>query len=185
MISGTVHRLLLSSTTTYVLFQRSQLFFKNIFEKPGGNISQLKWRKATLEGYSVTNLGNLGTVHIDCKLVHSDKDTDSVLFFITKCGKMPILGLKYYLVFKLLKLQQGMYTATTLNTSVNTDKSTYETVHAVSRVPSSTYDYNKLKQKEAKHLPLGKLTGNAKQDLMKIFPIQFKGSGFASRRIQD
>ena len=83
---------------------------------------------------------------------------------------MPVLGLKYSLVFKLLKLQQGVYAATSLNRTVNTDVIACDMVHAVSRVPISTYNYNKLRQRWAKHLPLGRLTGSVKQDLMKIFP---------------
>ena len=67
---------------------------KCIFVKLGGNISQLNHSKATLEGYSGTNLGSLGIVCIDCRPVYSDMDTDSVLFIITRHGKMPILGLK-------------------------------------------------------------------------------------------
>ena len=151
---------------------------KHIFEKFGGHISQFKNSKATLEGHSGTNLGNLVTACRDCRPVHSDKDTDSVLFFITRHGKMTILGLKYSLVFKLLNLQQGVYTATRPSRSVNADEITSDMVHAVPRVPSSMYDYDKLKQKWARHLPLGKLTSDVKWDLMKIFPRQFQSIGF-------
>ena len=65
-----------------------------------------------------------------------------------------------------------------LDLMVNADEISCEMVHAVSRVPSLMKNYNKLKQKWTRHLPLGKLTGDVEQDLMKIFPRQFKGIGF-------
>ena len=115
---------------------------KCIFEKLVETFHNSKHNKATLGGYSGTNLENLGTVHTDCKPVHSDKDTDSVLFFITRHGKMSILGLKYSLVFILLKPQQGVYTAIRINRSVNTDKITSDMVHAVQHATITSSNRN-------------------------------------------
>ena len=50
-----------------------------------------------------------------------------------------------------------------------------DTVDAVSRIPDPNYNNNKLKQKWAKYLPLGKLTGDPKKDLLRIFPDQLTG----------
>ena len=96
---------------------------KHIFEKLGENISQLKHSKVTLD--TLLQIWGISEQYvIYCKPVHSDKDTNSVLFFIIRHGKMPIWGLRYSLVFKLLKLQQGVYTAPRLNRSVNADEIT-------------------------------------------------------------
>ena len=55
-----------------------------IFEKLGGDISQLKQIKAILEVYSGTNLWNLGIIKLDCKPVHSRIGLSKVLFYIRK-----------------------------------------------------------------------------------------------------
>ena len=60
------------------------------------DIAQLKQSKTTLDGYSGTNLSNLGTIKLDSKPVHSRIRPLKALFYIMKQGKTPILGLKTF-----------------------------------------------------------------------------------------
>ena len=79
------------------------------------------------------------------------------------------------MLFKLLKLQNSVYTKGTDSKGSHSQVNTIDQVDAVSRIPDPKYDYDKLKQKWAKYLPLGKLTGDPKKYLLTIFPEQFTG----------
>ena len=131
-------------------------------------ITDLKPSRAKLEGYSGANLGNMGTIRLNCRQGNGGS-AQAVKFFVTRVGKTPILRLKHSLIFELIYFQKGVYTDT--SNTANQD------VDTVSRMKDLRYDYRQLYKKGEKHLPLGEHMGDPKQGFMKLFPKQFEGIG--------
>ena len=117
-------------------------------------------------------MGNMGTIKLNCRPVNNGSPHTGK-FFVTRCGKAFICRLKQSMIFEVICFKKGVYTDTSNNTNQDVD--------VVPRVKDLGYDYKQLYKKWEKHLPLGKCTGDPKQDLIKVFPKQFEGIGLLSR----
>ena len=82
---------------------------KGIFDKLV-IITDLKPSKAKLEAFSGANLGNIGSIMLNCKPVKGSPHTAQ--FFVTMDGKTPIIRLKHSLIFEPIPFRTGVYTDT-------------------------------------------------------------------------
>ena len=124
----------------------------------------LKPSQDTLHGVSGVSLKNLGTIELDVVCNNKRKKEN---FYITELGNELILGLGFSKRFKLVEIAS---TCVQRRITAHSDS-----VNAVSITDESEADYDALKAKWKKHLPLGKKTGDPLEDLKLIFPTTFDG----------
>ena len=124
--------------------------------------SDLKPSKAVLRGISGINLRNQGTlmVHVACNGKEGLTE-----FYVTEHGREIILGLPFCRQFDLITMADACY-----------QRQVSCSMEAVHITEESSINYEPLKKKWKKHLPLGKQTGDALKDLKLIFPTMFDGS---------
>ena len=94
-----------------------------------------------------------------------DGETHYTMIIITELGTELILGLDFCRKFKLVQIAD-----TCVLRSINSD------VDAVHITEESDFDYENLRKKWMKYLPLGKNTGDPFSDLKNIFPDMFDGT---------
>lgn len=129
----------------------------------GLNADHLQPSNVNLRGASGVNLQNCGTLETEviCNNIRA-----KVTIYITKSGHEFLLGLGFCKKFKLVNIA-----ASCIQRNINVDD-----IEAVHITDESAVDYHKLKQKWAKHLPLGKKSGDPLTDLQQIFPTMFDGT---------
>ena len=126
----------------------------------------------TLHGFSGTDLENLGYVDVmvTCNNIH-----DKARFYVTKSGRELLLGIKFCQKFQLVS-----YASSCILNKVSVEQpalcSEDNGLNAVHVMDESEADYTGLRQKWKAHLPLGKKTGDALDDLKLIFPTMFDGN---------
>ena len=113
---------------------------------------------------SGTDLQNCGTIDIS---VSCNAITANTKFYVTKCECAFVLGLGFCKTFKLVSVA-----SVCTQHSISMETQGMEAVHITIK---SEANYNQLKKKWNKHLPLGKKTGNPLEDLKQIFPETFDG----------
>ena len=126
------------------------------------NLKDIKPTKMKLRGVTGTDMKAIGslTMKVTC-----NGETHHSTIIITELGTELILGLDFCHTFKLIHIADSCVLR-----SINSD------VDAVHITEESDYDYNSLRRKWMKYLPLGKTTGDAFLDLKNIFPDMFDGT---------
>ena len=117
--------------------------------------------KARLRGVTGTEMNTAGelTVTVSCNNINK-----TVKIIITELGSELILGLNFCKLFQLVKISDICI------------QRKVEVIDAVKITDEEDVDYAPLQQKWKQHLPLGKKTGNAFEDLKLIFPDTFDGN---------
>ena len=100
-----------------------------------GILTDFKPSKAKLIGYSGANLGNMGTIKLNCRPMNGGSP-HTVKFFVTRDSKASIFRFKLSLIFELIHFQKAVYTDTSNNETQDVD--------AVSRIKDLRYDYKQL-----------------------------------------
>lgn len=135
---------------------------KMMLSSIGIHKSALKPSRAVLKGISGINLQNQGTVTVRVTCNNKQENTE---FYVTEHGREIILGLPFCKQFQLIAMADVCY-----------QRQISCSLKAVHITEESSSNYGPLKKKWMRHLPLGKCTGNALQDLKQIFPTMFDGS---------
>jgi len=138
---------------------------RSMMKDIGLSMSQLQ--KSTASLYGITEKLTLcGTAEVE---VTCNQVTSRQKFYITEEGSELLLGLRFCLRHKLIKVSKAC-----LQRAVKLEQE-IDRVDAVHITEESGTDYKKLQKKWEKHLPLGKKTGDPLEDLKKIFPTTFDG----------
>ena len=126
------------------------------------NLKDSKPTIMKLRGVTGTDMKAIGslTMKVTC-----NGETHHITIIITELGTELILGIDFWHTFKLIHIAESCVL-----------RSTNSDIDAVHITEESDYDYDNLRRKWVKYLPLGKSTGDAFLDLKNIFPDMFDGT---------
>jgi transposase InsO family protein len=133
-----------------------------LLQEIGLSKKNIKPSNARLRGVTGADMRTHGILDVSCTCNHITHDFQ---IHITELGSELILGLDFCREFNLVKIADSC-----VQRNINID---FKAVHATDE---SAVDYSELKKKWAKHLPLGRKTGDPMEDLKAIFPETFDGS---------
>jgi transposase InsO family protein len=133
----------------------------------------LKQSNVTLYGFSGTDLENLGCLDIT---VTCNRMKDKARFYVTTAGREILLGVRFCKKFKLVDYAPSCILSEVKAEPSSQPSSGTNNLNAVHILDETEVDYNKLHTKWKAHLPLGKKTGDALEDLKRIFPTMFDGN---------
>jgi len=123
------------------------------------NLKDIEPTKMKLRGVTGTDMKAIGSLTLKDTC---NGGTHHTTIVITELGTELILGLDFCHTFKLIHIADSC-----MLRSINSD------IDAVHITEESDYDYNGLRRKWMKYLPLGKSIGDAFLDLNNIFPDMF------------
>ena len=133
----------------------------SMLQEIGLSHDDLETTNATLRGVTGTDMIACGKLEID---VRCNNQRRRARIIITELGTELILGLDFCRLFSLVTIAEAC-----IQRQVQCEQ---KTVHITEE---TDINYNHLRQKWEKHLPLGKRTGDPLGDLKAIFPETFDG----------